>query len=100
MELDSDEFIRRFLMHILPAGFTRIRSAGFLAGCVRKKNLGLIHSLLGSKYQESPVKSMKAAELILHFFHRDITVCEKCHGPLEICPRMSRISAARFIRAA
>ena len=100
MELDAGEFIRRFLMHILPSGFTRIRSAGFMAGCVRKKNLELIHSLLGNTYEESPVKSMKAAELIRHFYHRDVTICEKCHGALEIYPRMSRISAARMIRAA
>ena len=100
MELDADEFIRRFLMHILPSGFTRIRSAGFMAGCVRKKNLELIHSMLGSTYVESPVKTMKATELILHFYHRDVTVCVRCHGALEIYPRMSRISAARMIRAA
>lgn len=100
MKLDADEFIRRFLMHILPPGFVRIRSAGFLAGCVRKKNLELIHSLLNSTYQESPVKTMKATELIRHFYHRDVTVCERCHGTLETYPRMSRISAVRMIRAA
>jgi len=99
MELDAEEFIRRFLMHILPAGFARIRSAGFMAGCVRKKNLELIYSLLGTAYEESPVKTMSAAELIRHFYHRDITVCEVCHGSLEICPRMSRVSAALMIRA-
>ena len=100
MDLNADEFIRRFLMHILPAGFTRIRSAGFLAGCVRKKYLELIHSLLGSTYEESPVKSMNARELILYFYHKDVGICEKCHGALEIYPRMSRISVARMIRAA
>ena len=99
MNLEANEFIRRFLMHILPSGFTRIRSAGFMAGCVRKKNLELIHSLLGSMYTESPVKTMKAAELICHFYHRDVTICGKCHGSLEIYPRMSRINAALMIRA-
>ena len=100
MDLEADEFIRRFMMHILPAGFTRIRSAGFMACCVRRKNLELIHSLLGSTYKEPPVKMMKVTELIRHFYQRDVTICEKCHGTLEIIPRMSRISAARFIRAA
>ena len=100
MDLEADEFIRRFMMHILPAGFTRIRSAGFMACCVRRKNLELIHSLLGSTYKEPPVKTMKVTELIRHFYQRDVTICEKCHGTLEIIPRMSRISAARFIRAA
>ena len=100
MILTAEEFIRRFLMHILPAGFMRVRSAGFLAGCVRKKNLKRIHSLLGTVFTESPVKSMKAVELILHFYHKDVTVCEKCHGRLEVFPRMSRINAVYFIRAA
>lgn len=100
MDLEADEFIRRFLMHILPTGFTRIRTAGFLACCVRKKNLALIYALLGNAYEESPVKSMKATELVLHFYHRDVTICEKCHSTLEIIPRVSRINAARFIRAA
>ena len=100
MILTAEEFIRRFLMHILPAGFMRVRSAGFMAGCVRKKNLELIHSLLGTAFTESPVKSMKAVELIRHFYDKDVTVCEKCHGRLEICQRMSRINAVYFIRAA
>ena len=99
MHLTSDEFIRRFLMHILPAGFARIRYAGFMAGCVRRKNLELVHELLGVPYRESPVKGMGSADLILHFYGRDITVCEKCHSKLETYPRMSRISAAMFIRA-
>ena len=99
MELDTDEFIRRFLMHILPSGFMRVRSAGLLAGCVKKKNLILIHRLLDRTYKESPVKYMKAVELIRYFYGRDVTVCEKCHTKLEIFPRMSRISAVMFIRA-
>ena len=99
MELGADEFIRRFLMHILPSGFMRVRSAGFLAGCVRKKDLMLIHRLLGGTYQESPVKAMSCVELIWHFYHRDVTICEKCQGPLEVYPRMGRISAVYFIRS-
>ena len=99
MDLSADEFIRRFLMHILPAGFMRVRSAGLLAGCVKKKNLILIHELLKRPYEESPVRHMKAVELIRYFYGRDVTVCEKCHTKLEIFPRMSRISAVMFIRA-
>ena len=99
MDLSADEFIRRFLMHILPAGFMRVRSAGLLAGCVKTKNLILIHELLNRPYKESPVRHMKAVELIRYFYGRDVTVCEKCHTKLEIFPRMSRISAVMFIRA-
>ncbi len=100
MTLQADEFIRRFLMHILPNGFIRVRSAGFLAGCVRKKNLELIHHLLGRVYRESPVKKMKALELIRYFYDCDLSVCKACHESLDIYPRVSLLFAARFIRAA
>ena len=100
MVLSAEEFIRRFLTHILPSGFTRIRTAGLLAGCVRKKNLELVNKLLNAPYEESPVRKMSAAELVRHFYGRDVTVCEKCHSKLEIFPRMDMLAAIRFIRAA
>lgn len=47
LSLDGAEFIRRFLLHILPKGFVRIRHYGFLANCNRKKMLPLCRQLLG-----------------------------------------------------
>ncbi len=46
MTLDAVEFIRRFLLHVLPKGFQRIRQYGFLANCVRQKRLKLCRELL------------------------------------------------------
>jgi hypothetical protein len=46
MTLDAAEFIRRFLLHILPSGFVRIRQFGFLANRVRKEKLVLCRKLL------------------------------------------------------
>ncbi len=48
MTLDAIEFIRRFLLHILPAGFVRIRQFGFLANRGRGKKLALCRALLGA----------------------------------------------------
>jgi hypothetical protein len=48
MTLDAVEFIRRFLLHILPAGFVRIRQYGFLANRARKEKLALCRTLLGT----------------------------------------------------
>lgn len=48
MTLEALEFLRRFLQHILPKGFVRIRHYGFLANPVRKQRLALARSLLGS----------------------------------------------------
>ena len=46
MTLAVDEFIRRFLMHVLPRGFHRIRHYGLLAGSARKASLALARELL------------------------------------------------------
>jgi hypothetical protein len=46
MTLAADEFIRRFLLHVLPRGFHRIRHYGLLAGAARKASLALARELL------------------------------------------------------
>jgi hypothetical protein len=47
MTLDADEFIRRFLIHVLPDGFHRIRHYGLLANANRADNIALARQLLG-----------------------------------------------------
>jgi Putative transposase/Transposase zinc-binding domain len=49
MTLDAVEFLRRFMQHVLPAGFVRIRQFGFLANRVRKKKLELCRVLLSPR---------------------------------------------------
>jgi hypothetical protein len=46
MTIATDEFIRRFLLHVLPRGFHRIRHYGLLAGSARKASLALARELL------------------------------------------------------
>jgi hypothetical protein len=46
MTLDAPEFMRRFLLHVLPGGFHRIRHYGLLANPVRRQNLATIRALL------------------------------------------------------
>jgi hypothetical protein len=48
MTLDAVEFIRRFLLHILPTGLVRIRQFGFLANRARGNKLALCRALLGA----------------------------------------------------
>jgi hypothetical protein len=47
MTLETDEFTRRFLLHVLPGGFHRIRHYGLLANPSRRANLAKIRELLG-----------------------------------------------------
>ena len=54
MTLDADEFMRRFLLHVLPSGFHRIRHYGILANGNRTANLMRIRELLGQKADAVP----------------------------------------------
>ena len=59
MTLDTNEFIRRFLMHVLPAGFHRIRYYGLLASPTRANNIVRIRALLAAPL--IPIDAIKAA---------------------------------------
>jgi len=55
MTLRTDEFIRRFLIHVLPSGFHRIRHYGLFANGGRAENLARARDLLGvSSTQSEP----------------------------------------------
>ena len=51
MTLDAAEFIRRFLLHVLPSGFHRIRHYGLIAGAVRAHNIERVRQLLTAATQ-------------------------------------------------
>ncbi len=59
MTLDTSEFIRRFLMHVLPQGFHRIRYYGLLTSQTRAKNIARIRELLAVPL--IPIDAIKAA---------------------------------------
>jgi hypothetical protein len=67
MNLEAVEFIRRFLLHSLPANFMRIRHYGFLANCNRRRALPLCRTLLGidndTRKSENPVGADGSIEL-------------------------------------
>jgi hypothetical protein len=54
MTLDAEEFIRRFLLHVLPDGFQRIRYYGFLGNRYRKEKLARCRELLDMPACEVP----------------------------------------------
>ena len=54
MTLSADEFIRRFLLHVLPDGFQRIRYYGFLGNRYRKEKLELCRRLLNMPTSAEP----------------------------------------------
>ena len=80
MTLSGDEFIRRFLMHVLPKGFSRIRYGGFLSNAYRKKNLAKIRCLTRTRGRVNRLGGMAARQRILVLFGTDICRCPKCSG--------------------
>jgi hypothetical protein len=62
MTLDAGEFIRRFLVHVLPEGFQRIRYYGFMGNRYRKQKLARCRELLGMQQSDTPVKPKKGRD--------------------------------------
>ena len=78
MSISAFEFIRRFLLHVLPPGFTKIRHYGFLASAVKRVKLMLCKRLTGAKLSELIYKPLSVVELMLKLTGRDITRCPCC----------------------
>ena len=78
MKIDAVEFIRRFLLHVLPKKFMRIRHIGLLANRWKKDNLKICRNLLGvfDLPQQETNKSLQ--EMMLKLTGKDITLCPKC----------------------
>jgi hypothetical protein len=74
MTIDDVEFTRRFLLHVLPGGFMRIRYYGFLANRVRGERLALAKRLIG--VPASTETSDKPAPLSTQ--DRDCELCPAC----------------------
>lgn len=76
--LSNTEFIRRYLMHVLPSGFQKIRYYGFLNNRMKSKNLKLIFKLQGCQRFRRKYTGMSMAELLKAVWNFDISVCPAC----------------------
>ncbi|MAZ86709.1 MAG: IS91 family transposase [Cellvibrionaceae bacterium] len=80
MTLATDEFIRRFLLHVLPHGFHRIRHYGLLANGGRTENLTQARRLLGVEQQ---AQTDESADAIVSDQRSPFT-CPTCGGPMIV----------------
>jgi hypothetical protein len=80
MTLSAEEFLRRFLLHVLPAGFVRIRHFGFLANRGRTAKLARCRVLLASLPPETPAAPEPVAALMRRLTGVDIEQCPVCHA--------------------
>ena len=93
MTLATDEFIRRFLLHILPKGFHRIRHYGLFASTGRAANIARLRRLLGS----APPPAEKAAS---HSQHEPaetvLPPCPCCGGRMVVIEFFERGTQPRY----
>ena len=79
MKLTSDEFIRRFLLHVLPERYVRIRHVGLLANRNRQDNIALCHKMMGGVKKATKEKRRETwQEQLLRICGIDVTVCPIC----------------------
>ena len=93
LTITAVEFIRRFLLHSLPAGFVRIRHYGFLANRNRSANISAIRKLMGLAVPaEKPTAT--AQQVMRELTGTDITVCPCCQkGRMELYLEIPKVLA-------
>ncbi|MFC1524067.1 transposase, partial [Thermodesulfobacteriota bacterium] len=85
LALTASEFIRRFLLHILPKGFMKIRYFGFLAHTNKKKSISLLRQLIGSSVELPDNLKETVQEMMLRLTGTDISCCPVCEkGKMRI----------------
>jgi hypothetical protein len=84
MTLSLDEFLRRFLLHLLPKGFVRIRHFGFLASRRRAALLPLCFQLLGSIQPPQTEPDTSATQQ-----PNSLWRCPNCGGPMVVIERLT-----------
>jgi DNA-directed RNA polymerase subunit RPC12/RpoP len=88
MTLATDELIRRFLIHVLPAGFHRIRYYGLLARGKRAENIARARELL--TLPVLPVDAIKTANITADEAQTAKHACPRCGGRMLIIERFER----------
>ena len=92
MRLSVDEFIRRFLIHVLPTGFHRIRHYGLLSSGVRARNIARIRELLAAPI---PTDTRMASDVDAAEPHKPAHSCPCCGGRMIVIETFDRGAAPR-----
>jgi hypothetical protein len=82
LPLEEEEFIRRYLLHILPEGFRKIRYGGIFAANQKKESIDLIWECIKSELEK--IKE-KLEIIISELEEKVLCVCPKCESKVVIC---------------
>jgi len=93
MTLQTEEFMRRFLLHVLPSGFHRIRHYGFLANANRKHDIPAVRELLRQPPPTPPAE--RGHGNADHGRHSPTFVCRHCGAPMLVIETFARAQHIR-----
>lgn len=82
LKVTGVEFIRRFLMHVPPKRFVRIRHYGILSTRTKSKKMTFCRNLLGCRKYISVLKEMNTVQILQHLFGINICRYKDCGGKL------------------
>lgn len=77
------EFVRRFLMHIPPRRFVRIRHYGLLSNQNKRRLIPICRNLIGCREFLCRFKKDDKAQAIRVLYKKDVTVCPCCGGDMS-----------------
>jgi len=98
--LEPVEFLRRFVQHVLPDGFHKIRHYGLYSAAASKQVLEVARACLGLTTAHPPTSAvMSWIERLRALTGCDVSRCPRCHGPLARVP-LARQQAPPSTRAA
>lgn len=80
--ISGEEFLRRFLMHVPPKRFVRIRHYGLLSSRSKRGKITLCRNLLGCKKYLSRLKHLDAPAIIRLLYNKDVCKCSSCGGKI------------------
>ena len=89
--IPGPEFIRRFLMHVPPKRFVRIRHYGLLSSRNKARKIALCRNLLGCQKYISRLKALDAPAMIRLLYNKDVFKCTFCGG------RIKPVNSIRYI---
>jgi len=97
LTIAAEEFIRRFLLHVLPPSYVRIRYFGFLANKCKKKNLACCRQALHYHPQPSGPVETTARAMMLYLTGEDLNRCPHCKiGTMLVSMQLPKTPLIRF----
>lgn len=76
--ISCEEFIRRFMMHVLPSGFQKIRYYGFLNNRSKKQNLMIIFKIQGHRKYQEMLSGLSMEQVLLTVWNYNVRCCPVC----------------------